>query len=208
MQEKVEAVPLEASLKDLVVERIKNGVVVENIKEGVLTRTKFVQEDISFVASLDSSSMRITKPIAIGSSSRINEIEWLGSKFACKTLDVKGRVRGRFNRRRNTIPSLLKQSDMIREDVELYYDYSVENALLETEMLYKLRHRHILQIIGCCEIRNQLRIITELIDDNLENLIKARMKDVQSLISGPFSQAVAMDILCQIARGMLYLHKH
>ena len=44
-------------------------------------------------------------------------------------------------------------------------------------------------------------------DDDLENLIKARMKDIQSSIGGPFSRAVAMDISCQIARGMLYLHK-
>ncbi|CAK9191810.1 unnamed protein product [Sphagnum troendelagicum] len=49
-------------------------------------------------------------------------------------------------------------------------------------------------------------MIMELMDGNLEDLIKDCLQKNGSSNSGPFSQEVTLDILYQIARGMQYLH--
>ncbi|CAK9191814.1 unnamed protein product [Sphagnum troendelagicum] len=79
-------------------------------------------------------------------------------------------------------------------------------VLHEVKQLSKLRHPHVVQIVGYSKIEDLDVMIMELMDGNLEDLIKDCMQKNGSSNSGPFSQEVTLDILYQIARGMQYLH--
>ncbi|CAK9236105.1 unnamed protein product [Sphagnum troendelagicum] len=80
------------------------------------------------------------------------------------------------------------------------------NALKkEVEILAKLSHPHIVQLVGFSEGYPTSMILMELMDGDLRHLIKDRVKSTPQ--APPFPPEVAMDIISQIAAGMAYLHK-
>lgn len=70
----------------------------------------------------------------------------------------------------------------------------------------RLQHPNLVQLVCCSESprRNQVSLVMELMPQNLRHLIKRNMEEG---FNPPFSLAVAMDIMLQIARGMEYLHR-
>jgi hypothetical protein len=75
----------------------------------------------------------------------------------------------------------------------------------EVEILAKLSHPHIVQLVGFSEGYPTSMILMELMDGDLRHLIKDRVKSTPQ--APPFPPEVAMDIISQIAAGMAYLHK-
>jgi tRNA A-37 threonylcarbamoyl transferase component Bud32 len=75
----------------------------------------------------------------------------------------------------------------------------------EVEILAKLSHPHIVQLVGFSEGYTTSMILMELMDGDLRHLIKDRVKSTPQ--APPFPPEVAMDIISQIAAGMAYLHK-
>ncbi len=132
--------------------------------------------------------------------------------------------RGRYDQESNGVPdgvfmdasdmkitrALCKGADTIISEVDWLgcklaaKDYFF--VLYEVKQLSKLRHPHVVQIVGYSKIEDSDVMIMELMDGNLEDLIKDCMQKNGSSNSGPFSQEVTLDILYQIARGMQYLH--
>lgn len=70
----------------------------------------------------------------------------------------------------------------------------------EVGILSKLRHPHIVQLVGFSVTDGRSMIVMERMDDDLRHLIEVQCD------SPPFSQHVAIDIISQIAAGMAYLH--
>ncbi|KAH8955083.1 hypothetical protein BDL97_08G116300 [Sphagnum fallax] len=75
----------------------------------------------------------------------------------------------------------------------------------EVEILAKLSHPRIVQLVGFSEGYPTSMILMELMDGDLRHLIKDRVKSTPQ--APPFPPEVAMDIISQIAAGMAYLHK-
>lgn len=71
----------------------------------------------------------------------------------------------------------------------------------EVAILSKLRHPHIVLLVGFCVNDDRSMIVMEQLDGDLRQLIKQQGKDP------PFPQHVAIDIISQIATSMAYLHE-
>jgi hypothetical protein len=69
----------------------------------------------------------------------------------------------------------------------------------EVGILSKLRHPHIVQLVGFSIANGSSMILMEHMDADLRHLIEQRN-------SKPFANHVAIDIIFQIATGMAYLH--
>ncbi|KAH9555399.1 hypothetical protein CY35_08G112500 [Sphagnum magellanicum] len=75
----------------------------------------------------------------------------------------------------------------------------------EVGILSKLRHPHIVQLVGFSTDCSTSMILMELMDGDLRHLIKDRVES--SPQAPPFPEGVAIDIISQIAAGMAYLHE-
>jgi serine/threonine protein kinase len=73
--------------------------------------------------------------------------------------------------------------------------------LKEVRSLMELHHPHIVQLMGFAQDEEKCIILMELMDTDLRHLMKQRSGN------RPFSRAVEMDLITQIARGMYYLHE-
>jgi serine/threonine protein kinase len=75
----------------------------------------------------------------------------------------------------------------------------------EVEILAKLSHPHIVQLVGFSRDLPFSMILMELMDGDLHHLIKDRVESTPQ--APPFPPEVTIDIISQIAAGMAYLHK-
>jgi serine/threonine protein kinase len=71
----------------------------------------------------------------------------------------------------------------------------------EVAILSKLRHPHIVLLVGFCVDDDKSMIVMEQLDGDLHQLIKEQGKNP------PFPQHVAINIISQIAASMAYLHE-
>ncbi len=72
----------------------------------------------------------------------------------------------------------------------------------EILILSKLRHPHVVQLVGYCEAKGNSMILMERMCGDLRTLIDKKGRDG----TPPFPQHEALDIISQIAAGMAYLH--
>jgi serine/threonine protein kinase len=85
--------------------------------------------------------------------------------------------------------------------VKIVKSNSIHVLQKEVAILSKLRHPHIVLLVGFCVDDGRSMIVMEQLDGDLGQLIKEQSKNP------PFSQHVAIDIISQIAGGMAYLHE-
>lgn len=79
-----------------------------------------------------------------------------------------------------------------------------DQLLKEVGSLIKLRHPHIVQLIGFAEASETSYLLMELMDGDLRQLIRKRN---QPEGVGPFMRSEVISIITQIAKGMYYLHR-
>ncbi len=85
--------------------------------------------------------------------------------------------------------------------VKIVKSNSIHVLQKEVAILSKLRHPHIVLLVGFCVDDDRSMIVMEQLDGDLQQLIKKQGENP------PFPQHVAIDIISQIAACMAYLHK-
>lgn len=74
-------------------------------------------------------------------------------------------------------------------------------------LLINLRHPHVVKLIGFAHDAEKSYVLMELMDGDLRNFMKNRLRDGKSKTGRPFTYTQALDIITQIAKGMYYLHR-
>jgi tRNA A-37 threonylcarbamoyl transferase component Bud32 len=89
--------------------------------------------------------------------------------------------------------------------VKIIETMDIDALRKEVEILAKLSHPHIVQLVGFSRDLPFSMILMELMDGDLHHLIKDRVESTPQ--APPFPPEVTIDIISQIAAGMAYLHK-
>lgn len=85
--------------------------------------------------------------------------------------------------------------------------WNMDRLSKEIGLLINLRHPHIVQLIGFAHDAEKSYVLMELMDGDLRNFMKNRLRDGKSKTGRPFTYTQALDIITQIAKGMYYLHR-
>ncbi|KAG0563975.1 hypothetical protein KC19_8G072800 [Ceratodon purpureus] len=135
----------------------------------------------SFSKLIDSTNLKYMEYLDKGSSGMVAIHDWFGMKVAVKSVRLIGLSRAQFEQ--------------------------------EAAVLAMAQHPNVVRLIGCGFLEKSAagpgtgQLVMELMDHDLRSIIDYRIMVLEKG-SSPFSPMVAIDLMLQIAQGMLYLFEN
>lgn len=169
----------------------KTRIDLEKLKQVVAEKSKPVGEDgkLPLYLTIDLTTLETNAPVReyVRQSSQdpterdgwalVRNGRWLGCEFAIKVFESRDQS-----------------------------EWNNEQLLKEVGALVELRHPHVIRLVGFGQDTKRSVILMELMDNDLRNFMKQKLKAAPEPKPRPFTRSEELDIITQIAKGMYYLH--